>query len=196
MDCEPFRDALSARLDGEDPGVATAALDEHLAGCPACSAFEARAGALHRTVRVRAAEAVPDLTPAILGAARVGRRPVVPDWARYGLLVVALTELVLSLPELVASGAHAGRDLAAFEVALCVALLAVARRPGRAPGLLPMGAALVLAVVVSAATDIGQGDVPALSEAHHVLLLVGLALLWVVARAVRPGETTVRAALA
>ena len=31
--CERFREALSARLDREDPGMAEDVIDAHLAGC-------------------------------------------------------------------------------------------------------------------------------------------------------------------
>ena len=65
MDCDALREALSARLDGEDPGVDDAALDAHVAGCRACRAWAEDAAALHRLVRVRAADPVPDLTAAI-----------------------------------------------------------------------------------------------------------------------------------
>jgi anaerobic selenocysteine-containing dehydrogenase len=61
-----IRDALSARLDGEDPGVDEAALYGHLAGCAKCRAFAHDADALHRRVRLEPAPAIPDLAPAVL----------------------------------------------------------------------------------------------------------------------------------
>ncbi len=36
MRCEACREAISARIDGEDPGVPEEALEAHLAQCPAC----------------------------------------------------------------------------------------------------------------------------------------------------------------
>lgn len=68
MDCTHIREAVSARLDGEDPGVEGHRIDAHVSGCPACAAWTTELGALHRMTRVRAAEAVPDLSAAILGA--------------------------------------------------------------------------------------------------------------------------------
>jgi protein SCO1/2 len=43
--CTDYRQALSARVDGEDPGLDPAELDRHLAGCPDCQAFVAAATA-------------------------------------------------------------------------------------------------------------------------------------------------------
>jgi predicted anti-sigma-YlaC factor YlaD len=34
MTCDDVRAALSARLDGEDPGASSAALDAHTDSCP------------------------------------------------------------------------------------------------------------------------------------------------------------------
>jgi predicted anti-sigma-YlaC factor YlaD len=177
---------VSAALDGEQPGLAQAEVDAHLATCPECRAFAEGAVVLNRSVRVRAAEAVPDLTAAILGppprlAAAGGGAP--PAWARYGLLTVAATVLILALPVLFSGGGpHDGRDLAAFEVALCAALLLVVWQPQRAAGLLPMGATLAVASLASAAVDVVNGNVGLDGEANHVLVLVGLGLLWVMAR--------------
>ncbi|WP_344997916.1 zf-HC2 domain-containing protein, partial [Tsukamurella soli] len=39
MDCEIAREALSARLDGEDEGVAPRLTDDHVAGCADCQAW-------------------------------------------------------------------------------------------------------------------------------------------------------------
>ncbi len=68
--CPRFEEAISARLDGEDPGVGEEVLDAHLARCPSCQAFAAGAERLHRRMRVRFAEAVPDDTDRIIAAIR------------------------------------------------------------------------------------------------------------------------------
>jgi predicted anti-sigma-YlaC factor YlaD len=198
MDCEQVREAISASLDGEEPGLEQATVDGHVAGCAGCQAFADRAAALNRSVRVRSAEAVPDLTAAILDSAPARQQvgEPVPAWARYGLLTVALTALVLAVPGLVTgSGPHDGRDLAAFEVALCAAMLVVVWRPSRAAGLVPMVVTLALASLVSVAVDVADGEVPIVAEANHALILVGLGLLWVLARPERRRQQT-RPALA
>ncbi|GAA4737332.1 zf-HC2 domain-containing protein [Phytohabitans rumicis] len=51
MGCEHFREALSARLDGEDDPAERAATDAHLAGCAACRQWFDAAAAVTRLVR-------------------------------------------------------------------------------------------------------------------------------------------------
>lgn len=196
MDCTDLREALSARLDDEDPGVDIGRLDAHLAGCPGCTAYARQIGVLHRMTRVRTAEAVPDLSAAIVaalpGAARArspfGERISVARWA---LFVVALTQLVLAAPALLLgedSGAtvHVARELGSFDVALAVGWLVAAWQPARAWGLLPVAAALGLVMGGTAILDVVDGTASTLGEAHHLLDLAGVALLSIVARAARP----------
>lgn len=190
MQCEVLQDALSARLDGEGlpTGVTDALLDGHVAGCPACTAYAAGITAQHRALRVRAAEPVPDLTSAILAAIPQAARPrLVREWARYALFAVALTQLILALPAVLlgedpGASIHVARELGSFDVALGVGLLWAAWQPRRATGLLPMVVALGGTMIVTAVIDVARDQAPALGEAHHVLDLAGLALLWALAR--------------
>jgi predicted anti-sigma-YlaC factor YlaD len=73
MDCTHARTALSARLDGEDPGLPPDALDAHVATCAACRAWHAQASALHGRLRVAPAPPVPDLSASVLAA--IGAEP-------------------------------------------------------------------------------------------------------------------------
>ncbi|HEY2302300.1 MAG TPA: zf-HC2 domain-containing protein [Acidimicrobiales bacterium] len=68
MDCAFYRLAISARIDGEDSGLESAAVDGHLAGCPACRDWAEAASRVTRAVRVAPADVVPDLTASILRA--------------------------------------------------------------------------------------------------------------------------------
>jgi predicted anti-sigma-YlaC factor YlaD len=203
MECADFREALSARLDAEDPGVASEALDDHLAGCRACTGWAEELTALHRMVRVRSAEAVPDLSAAIVDAYVPARRSAgrrllpgeVVGTARWALFVVALTQLVLAAPALVLgedSGAtvHVARELGSFDVALAVGLLVAAWQPMRAWGLLPVAAALALVMAGTAVLDLVDGRADTVGEAHHLLDVAGVALLWLVAREARPRAGT------
>jgi predicted anti-sigma-YlaC factor YlaD len=191
MRCDTFREALSARLDGESPGLDDATIDTHLDTCEACGAWAEELATLHRMVRVREAEVVPDLTAAILGTqpAPVRRSPLneMISPARWALFVVALTQLVLAAPALVLgedSGAtvHVARELGSFDVALAIGLLVAAWQPARAWGLLPVIAALGLVMAGTAVVDVARGTATGFGEAHHALDLAGLALLWWVAR--------------
>jgi copper(I)-binding protein len=92
VSCEIWREALSARLDGEEPPAGATDVDGHLASCPECAAYAGDLDALHRATRLRPAEEVPDLTDAILAQAPASsRRP----HRRSGVLVAAIVPLVL-----------------------------------------------------------------------------------------------------
>lgn len=190
MECATCREGLSAGLDGEAPpaGVTRGQVDAHLAGCADCTGWFGAVSAQHRDLRVRAAEPVPDLTTSILAAVPAAARPQpVREWVRYALFAVATTQLLLALPALVlgedpGAATHVARELGSFDVALAVGLLWAAWQPRRVSGLLPTVAALAGAMVVTALLDVARGNAPALGEAHHVLDLAGLALLWLLAR--------------
>jgi predicted anti-sigma-YlaC factor YlaD len=202
MECDDVRVALSARLDGEATGGPDAPVDHHLAGCRACSAWSDEVATLHRMVRIREAEPVPDLSAAIVDAfaptatgqrrASATRRPALGEpisGARWALFVVALTQLVLAAPALLGDdpGAtvHVARELGSFDVALAVGLLVAAWQPARAWGLLPVAAALACVMAGTAVLDIADGRTHSVAEAHHLLDLAGVALLWLVARQAR-----------
>jgi predicted anti-sigma-YlaC factor YlaD len=76
MDCDRYREALSARLDGEDLGMPASALDEHLRGCRGCRTWADRAMAATRSMRLHTADPVPDLTGPIMAV--IATRPAPP----------------------------------------------------------------------------------------------------------------------
>ncbi len=207
------RELISAELDGEADDTERAALAAHLAICSACTTFRADASRLHRASRVGVAASVPDLTDAILdrvaaegvafepaadlGRAVVRKRRLVYAM-QYGLLVVALLMVVLAVPDLLASSGnevHASRHLGGWDLAFAVGLLLAALQPWRARGLLPMAGALAGVMAVTAAIDIVHGSTPGMAEGTHLLEVLGLAFLWMLARAVpgadRPGRARV-----
>jgi RNA polymerase sigma-70 factor (ECF subfamily) len=203
MRCDLAREALSARLDGELNPLEEEGLAAHLQGCAPCRGHARELATLHRTVRVRAAAPVPDLTRAIVATAGARlptsrRAPAAAPrlgWARYGLLGVGLLQLLLALPELVVHShaghdAHMTRELGAFGVALAIGMLVVAWQPQRAGGLLPMTFALTAAVTVTAVADVVLGHSGPSGQATHFLELIGLVLLWHLARTTRPARTT------
>jgi len=61
MDCSRFREAMSAALDGEDPGLPQAEVTAHVRSCPTCARWHDQAVALDRRVRIRESDLVPDL---------------------------------------------------------------------------------------------------------------------------------------
>lgn len=74
MNCEGAQLVLSARMDGErvTPRDAHAA-ETHAAGCARCQAFADRSARVRSAVRIRPAEAVPDLVDGIMAAVAVER---------------------------------------------------------------------------------------------------------------------------
>ncbi|MGH9245561.1 MAG: zf-HC2 domain-containing protein [Acidimicrobiales bacterium] len=201
MRCESCREVISARLDGEARPAEVATADAHLAGCLACQAWAAAVTELQRAVRVRRADAVPDLTASILdGAPELAPEPKVHHrrqpvtWPRYALFAIALTRLVLAVPALVLglgadASVHVARELGVWDAALAVGLLVAAYQPERSRGLLPMALALGGFMAVAALVDVFAGQAPAGSEAVHVLELAGVVVLWRLARTV-PGVPT------
>lgn len=179
MECTTARTIISARLDGEADDGDLSALDDHLVGCAACEAWEARAHDLRRTVSMRQAMPPPDLADQVI--ARLAVPQMGPgQWVRYALGVVAASLVVLNLPLLIglADGDHQSRHLGTFGVALGIGLLWAAWQPERAVGLVPLAGALAVTTLAAAAIDLGSGRTAAVAEASHVLELVGLGLLW------------------
>jgi predicted anti-sigma-YlaC factor YlaD len=193
MSCTRIRDAISARLDGEEPGVDLATVDTHLAGCADCRAFARSAGDLHRGARVASAPPVPDLTPAILAAigADAGHAPSGASepqlTLRWVLALLALVQIGVAIPALILGAdahlpVHTARHIGSFDVAVAVGFLFAAWRPSRIPGLLPVVAALVVCLFGSTVLDVAAGNTAALSESQHVLAIAGLAVLWLIRR--------------
>jgi predicted anti-sigma-YlaC factor YlaD len=195
MTCFQIHQAISARLDGEDPGLDESVLYAHLAGCADCRAFAHEAEGLHRSVRLAPAPAIPDLTPSILTAIgeeerRSGRDTQIGDSQialRWILLAIGLAQIVVAVPALVFGAdaglpVHAARHIGSFDVAIGVGFLYAAWKPSRIPGLLPIVAALVACLMVSSFLDVVSGNTKALGEVQHVLDLAGLVVVWLLSR--------------
>lgn len=66
--CAIWREAISARIDGQEAPAEAAALDVHVQHCESCRAVEADMVAVTRLMRVRGVEDDVDLTAAVLAA--------------------------------------------------------------------------------------------------------------------------------
>jgi predicted anti-sigma-YlaC factor YlaD len=192
MDCDSIREAISAALDGEDPGVAGGAADGHLAGCAACRAWRERAHAVTRRARLGGYALDHDLAPRVLAAlpATVGRDRL-PGALRAGLLAAALAQLVITVPLLVLghdhdAGAHAAHELGSFDLALAIAFAVGALRPALSAGLAwPCGIA-ALGLAGTAIADMIVGQALGADEALHLVAVAGAILLAWQARIVGP----------
>ena len=184
--CEHWRDAVSAGLDGEDPGIDRHLVDAHLARCASCRQFAADAEASRREHRIRVAGAVPDLSPRIRELAALADRAGRSSIVRALLTVVAVEIIVFSLPALILgdeqrTSTHAARHLGAFTVAYGVGLLVVVVRPARARTMLPAAAVLAGALVITAIVDLANGRIPLVDEAQHLPEVLSVVLVWLLA---------------
>src|SRR3954447_17624380 len=145
MPCSPYREAVSARLDGEPLGMLSRELDEHLADCPGCASWASDAAVVTRRARLAAAPAVPDLTAAVLtalprelpGAAAAARARLADSALRLALVAVGVAQAVMAWPVLISgTGAmsaptHMNHETGAWNLAVAAAFLAVAAAPSR-----------------------------------------------------------------
>ena len=202
MRCTTFREAFSARLDGEDTGLPDTHVDSHLAGCADCRTWVAGATALASIVN-RAPRDQPALDPALLASLTAP-----PDEARSGLLatsewrivlgLIAVAQLVVSFPGLLLQDGHASvhlaHELTAWDMGLAVGFLVAAVLPARAWGMLPMAVVLVACMTGTSLVDALSGHALLGREMVHGLELAGLGVLWVLARRAPRPEVVVRLA--
>jgi predicted anti-sigma-YlaC factor YlaD len=185
MTCSQVRLALSARLDGEDPGMDPARLADHLDGCAGCRAWLAAAERLPAAVPVPAA---PDLTVAVLARvasdrAATARRTAAARVRVDGLLRLALgtfaaVQLLLALPGVLGvAGAHPHHEVTAFAVAFLLA----AFRPALARPYAPVGLVLAGCLALSAVLELARGLTTLGHEAGHLMTVVPAVMLVVLA---------------
>jgi predicted anti-sigma-YlaC factor YlaD len=190
--CERYREAASARLDGEPMQLPASALDHHLSTCPDCAGWLEAATRLGRAYRV-SGHTPPDLTGRILDqvvlpGARITRYR---RWLRTALATVGVLQWALALPALFGDSVgmqmsvHAAHESAAWNLALGASFLAVAVKPVRAVGTLPILATFVLVLSVLSVPDIADGTVGGQRLASHLGVVLGLVLVTLMSRSQR-----------
>jgi predicted anti-sigma-YlaC factor YlaD len=134
MTCAQYRDALSARADGQLPASESETLNQHLVGCPACRWWAVAVDAVARWSALATPEPAPDLSQSILGAlddqaqrcrsvaGRLADQTSTPSvshgrrvaWlesplgvSRMGLVLVGLIQLCYAIPGLAGDDAGA-----------------------------------------------------------------------------------------
>jgi predicted anti-sigma-YlaC factor YlaD len=192
MDCDRAREAISARIDGEDGGVPDVALAAHLAGCAACRAWEQRAHAVTRRARLGGAFLDHDLTAQVLAAV-----PPAPPGSRVrgisrraALAGIAIAQLAITVPLLFLghdhdAGAHAAHELGSFDLALAIAFGIGAIRPVLSAGLAWPCCIASGGLVGTALIDMAGGQAFGADEAQHLIALAGALLLAWQARTAR-----------
>jgi predicted anti-sigma-YlaC factor YlaD len=191
--CDQYREALSAELDGEVPGVPEKALAGHLSDCSACRDWFGQAARITRLIRVAPAVPVPDLAPAVLAALPAAgpvRRGLLAG-ARAALVVVAFLQALLAWSgaltgqDDMATG-HVAHEVGAWNLALAVAFLAAATRPRTADALIAPVGVFVAVLAVVAASDAAGGDLALGRLLGHLLVATGFGLLVTVSRTAPP----------
>jgi predicted anti-sigma-YlaC factor YlaD len=194
MDCEQVREALSARIDGEDPPAGTGRVDHHLQACPACAGWAARAQDVTRALRLQTV-AVPDLTASVLAAVatdphrrndrrRRSRRTVL----RIAVATAAAVQLALALPLLFGADLHVAREIAVFEVALAVGFGFAAWRPRWARAFVPMAVVLAAGLAATTVVDVVGAAASPWHETAHLAAVMQAGLLWALARTTPPAR--------
>jgi predicted anti-sigma-YlaC factor YlaD len=200
MRCSRFREAVSARLDGENPGVPTGRVDSHLADCPECRDWAMAAGSLPALTEAPVERSTPDpgVLAALLAEARPGREALltIREW-RMALAVIAIIQLGTAWPGVITGGhasVHISHELTSWDVGLAVGFLFLAWRPSRAWGALPLVALLVACLTGASVLDLVSGEHLLGREAVHLLEVAGLGCLWVLARRVPRSSVVLRLA--
>jgi predicted anti-sigma-YlaC factor YlaD len=197
MRCEQWREALSARLDGEGRPDERAAVDEHLAGCADCRAWWDAAATVNRLARTAAARPVAAVPEAVLEAAPGPGRARIAGALR-GLLG-ALGAIQFSLGMLQVGGStaatavlHAGHvdaaghlwhESAAWNIAVGAGFAWIATRRTRTTGLLPLLTAFVAALILLSGSDVLAGRVETERLLSHAFVITGYAILVLLGRA-------------
>jgi len=204
MNCARYREAASARLDGEPLGLSASALEHHLATCIDCARWLAAAERAGRSLRI-SATVPPDLsaqilTTVVLPHRRLARRERL---VRAGLIMLGFVQWALALPALfgqnmaehpMAMGTHAAHESAAWNLAMGASFLAVAIKPARSVGTLPILATFVGVLSVLSIPDLVSGQVEPARLASHLGVLAGLVLVALLSRAQKLPSPSVSAA--
>ena len=180
MTCNHYRDLISADVDGELGPEAQHELSEHLKGCLACQTFQQDAWQLRRALRVTPVESLPSQDP-VAGIAGPLQAVSALRWVLFvigGTLVILNFEAVLFAPE--GGAAHLGRHDGVFGTALGIGMLAVAAKPHRAIGLVPITSTIAVLMFTVAVIDLLTNQASLWGEAIHVIEFAGLICLWVI----------------
>jgi predicted anti-sigma-YlaC factor YlaD len=214
VDCTQCKEALSARLDSEESAAERDSIDAHLATCTACRRFADEAARVTRLARTAVAAQGPDVVEAVLAAAPRSRRPRLVTALRALLGLVGLAQVEVALVGVLgahttgagsqgvvlegASVAHFAHESAAWNLALGVGFLWIAKRSSRPSGMVPTLATFVAVLTVLVVMDAMAGWVDPERFLVHGLVLIGLVLVMLLDRLPRsaggtaPGIPTLR----
>jgi predicted anti-sigma-YlaC factor YlaD len=205
LGCDQARLALSARLDGEAPGVTADRLDAHLRTCAGCRDWLTHAEQLTRLVRMQPAR-VPDLTEAILVAVAADQaaRTATPTSSaatparkaarlagslqnalRAAVAGIASIQLVLAISDLLGGGfdTHTSHEMGSLDVAVAVGFLLAAFQPRLARAYTPIAVVLAICLAATSGWDVAHHHVTLAHElTSHLATIAQAGLLSALAR--------------
>jgi predicted anti-sigma-YlaC factor YlaD len=195
MGCGQWREALSARLDGEEDPDQAPLVDAHLGGCAECRQWYEDAAAVTRLARVGPVASVPGVPDSVLDAAPTRRRTRWAPVLRVLLGAVGAGQVLLGVAQMAGpamSGAMAGygdgrmegasvdhlvHESAAWNLAVGAGFLFIAWRRSRPAGVVPTLTAFVGVLTLMSLGDLVDGTVAPSRLASHALLLIGYGIV-------------------
>jgi predicted anti-sigma-YlaC factor YlaD len=191
------REALSARMDGEDEAVAPALVDAHLEQCGACRRWQEQAVTATRMARLWPLHSVPLPAARLLAGftPAVGRRSRLVFSLRVLLGGFGLAQFVLGIAQAANAAAahvhqagHVFHESAAWNVAIGAGFAWIATRRATPAGALPMLTAFVALLALLSANDLLAGAVETARLVSHGFVLAGYAIVIALSRpALDPG---------
>lgn len=204
-----WREALSARLDGEEfsvewdragsgvtRGVSLAGVDAHLEACDACRRWYEDAAFITRLARVDAgagtnagAGANAGIPDSVLEATPRPTRARLARVARVVLALLGAGQILLAISQLAGpmgtdgtAPMHMMHEFAAWNAAIGASFLFIAWRRTRPAALLPLLTVFVGILTVLSVDDILHGNVSAGRLGTHSLLLAGYVIVIAMSR--------------
>jgi predicted anti-sigma-YlaC factor YlaD len=197
MECAHAREAISARLDGEERPGERATLAAHLEACPDCRQWQRRATAITRLARVGAAPTpAPGIPESLLAAAPGPARARLARALRWllgalgaGQMLLAVAQIALPTTAMTttagmrgATGGHLLHESAAWNLAIGAGFLIIAWRRTSPAALLPVLGAFLAALTLLSLDDLTTGAVAVGRLATHGPVLAGFALIIALSR--------------
>jgi len=192
MRCERYREALSARLDGEAEPASADAVDDHLRECADCRRWLDDAAHITRLARMTVVTAPPEIAmEKVLAEAPGPVRIRLAAALRVALADVGSSQLMLGLVQMTtslpathlhgtgpaANSHHLWTESAAWNVAIGAGFLWIALRRVPASALMPVLTAFVALLTLLTANDLWSGRVEPEHLLSHGLVLAGYAIL-------------------
>ncbi|GIG91262.1 zf-HC2 domain-containing protein [Plantactinospora endophytica] len=193
MGCEQYREALSARLDGEEHPAERAGVDRHLAGCADCRGWLESATALNRLARTSVVPPPMEIDDELLAVAPGPGRARLAGTLRIALGVVGVAQFLLGAAQIAGIGStnhphglevvlgggpdHLWHESAAWNVALGAGFAWIALRRTRPLGLLPTLTAFVAVLTLLSVNDAIAGRVDPNRILSHGLILAGYVII-------------------